>query len=173
MKPLIQWVILGVFAFAFAAGCGNKPAIPSTENRASPLTASDLAQLMDFHAWSVPIPQARQQITAVRLVVVTRDGTFVAKLFETGHFARSEPFSSILLGLRLDGGSFTGHLMLRDAKGGSFGWNVNFADPFAGLNVGWVTAGTAEWSGNRAYLGSATSRSEPNYDRIVVLELVK
>ncbi len=173
MKPFIQWVILGVFASAFAVGCGKKPANPSTENRASPLTASDLAQLMDFHAWSVPIPQAQRPITGVRIVVVKRDGTVVANLFETSHSERREPFSAILLALHLERGSFTGQLMLRDAKGGGLGWSVSFADPFAGFNVGWGTSGTAEWRGNRAELGSATSRSDRNYDNIMVLELVK
>ena len=39
------------------AGCGERMSNPAREDADSQLTAADLAQLMDLHAWKVSLPK--------------------------------------------------------------------------------------------------------------------
>jgi len=171
MKNHIPVLALIAIASALVAGCGEQPSSSSAANRGGQLTASDLAQLMDFHAWNVPIPEAQQPIKSIRLVVVKRDGTIVSK-FDTGNNLGSVPCASILLGFSVERGTFTGHFNTRDSKGGGTGWSRSFTHTFADSDPAWAVAGSAVWNGNRAELASATKKGEM-YDSILALELVK
>ncbi|EEF61967.1 hypothetical protein [Pedosphaera parvula] len=172
MKNLILVFSFVVIASAFVTGCEQKTSNSSAAG--GQLTAADLAQLMDFHAWNVPIPQSQQPFKSIRLVIIKRDGTIVTKLFDTGSALDSEqPCTSIFLGFRVERGTFTGHLNTRDSKGGGIGWGLNFTDAFADSSPGWGTSGTAIWNGNHAELGLATKRGEMVYDNFLAIELVK
>ena len=72
MKNRIVVLAFAVIVSALVAGCGEKASKLSTESR---LTATQLAELMDFHVWNVPIPQSLQPVKRARLVIVKADGT--------------------------------------------------------------------------------------------------
>ena len=170
MKKLIllsAWIFI---ASAIIAGCGEKPADPSAQDP-SQLTASDLARLMDFHAWKVLIPQAQQPVKCIRIVIVKRDGTVVEK-FGTGNNLGPEPCSSVLLGFRVEQGIFKGHLLTRDSKGGGVGWDLSFADALADSTPAWTTPGAMVWTRNRVTLAQGMKEGAVD-GSILAIELVK
>ena len=152
------------------AGCGAKPSKPSAADPGSPLSASELARLTDFHAWKVRIPQTQEPVKDIRLVIVKRDGTVLPK-FHTGTNL-GESCSSILLGFRVEGDTFAGHFFTQDCKGGGIGWNLSFADVFGQSNPAWVAPGTALWNGNRAQLAEAMKEGDM-CGSILAIELLK
>jgi len=164
MKNRIVAFAFVVIAFALVEGCGNKTSKLSNESR---VTAAELAELMDFHAWNLPIPQSQPPVKGLRLVIIRHDGTVVPK-FETKDLssARCAPCTFILLGLRVEAGAFKGHFDVRDSKG--------VGDEFADFkdNVGWAISGTTVWNGNRAQLASHYQLGEKQ-DSILAIELVK
>src|SRR5882762_6037708 len=111
MKNRIVAFAFVVIAFALVEACRERTSDQSAESH---LTPAQLAELMDFHAWNVPIPESQQPVKGIRLVVVRHDGTVVPK-FETKDL-RSAP-SFILLGFRIEEGAFKGHFHVRDSKG--------------------------------------------------------
>jgi hypothetical protein len=165
---LFQIVGLAIVTAALVAGCGrNSP----DSNADAPLSVTDLALLTDFHAWKVHIPQKELPVKAIRLVVINqRDGTSVTKFSTTSSFG-SWTNMSILLGVRVDGKMFTGHLLAQDGKDGGMGWDLNFKDSFADLYPAWESPGTLYWNGNRAQLASSTLSN--NFDNVLAIELVK
>jgi hypothetical protein len=165
MKPIITLVASVITVSVLVAGCGEKK--PS----GGELTAADLAMLTDFHAWNVAIPESQQPVKSIRLVIVKRDGTAITK-FDTGENLGPEPCSSIVLGFRVEGDTFTGHFNIRDSKGGGSGWILSFKDAFTDAAPGWVTAGTAVWNGNRAQLAYVANNGEMN-GTYLAIELVK
>ena len=171
MKPITMVLVSVVIVSVLAAGCGEKRSPSSADAAESQLTASDLALLTDFHAWSARIPQSQQPVKRIRLVMVKRDGTTLQK-FDTGDLLGFESWASILLGFRVERGTFTGHLTVRDSKGGGQGWGLSFADAFADANPGWTLPGTLVWNGNRARLAFVANNGEMNGD-VLAIELVK
>ncbi len=171
MKNLVPILAFGLTCSALVSGCGERPSSLSAEGRGGELTASDLALLTDFHAWKVPIPQSQQPVKRIRLVIVKRDGTIIPK-FDTGANLGRESCSSILLGFRVEGGTFTGQFRVRDPKGGGQGWGLNFTDAFADSDPHWTLPGAAVWNGNRARLGFASKEGEMNKSELAV-ELLK
>jgi len=168
MKKFILLLSLGLIVSALGEGCGGKE---SNEHR---LSVEQLAELIDFHAWKVPIPESLQPVKKARLVVVRHDGTVVPK-FESGDLSSAPcaPCAFILLGFRVEGGVFKGHFHIRDSKGAGMGWPLNFKDEFAdSKNLGWAITGTTVWNGNRAQLASAYKPGEKQ-DSILAIELVK
>jgi hypothetical protein len=170
MKNIILLSAVGFLASAFLTGCGEKPSASS--KAASKLTASDLATLMDFHAWNVPIPpQSQQAIKKIRLLIVQPDGTTIQK-FTTAN-ADSISCSSIFLGFRVQDGKFSGHFNMRDTNGGGEGYNLNFMHTFTNSDLAWAWAGeTPPWNGNRAILAQAVDR-DGREDSSLAIELVK
>jgi hypothetical protein len=165
MKPLVilfSWVTV---VSALVAGCGEK------KPHGGELTAADLALLTDFHAWNVAIPESQQPVKSIRLVIVKRDGTAITK-FDTGENLGPEPCSWIVLGFRVEEGTFKGRFNIRDSKGGGPGWILNFKDAFADSGPGWVTSGTAVWNGDRAQLAYVANTSEMSGSYLAI-ELVK
>ena len=164
-------LVSALVASALMAGCGERASTAASDDSGDDLSAADLAQLMDFHAWNIPIPQSQQPVKKFRLVFVKSDGTVVPG-FETGENLGALPCTSVLLGFRISGGTVEGHFNTRDSNGGGTGWKLSFAEPFADSNVGWGTAGTAEWSGDRATLATVmNTNGAPG--GILALELVK
>ncbi len=163
MKTTI--LLLGCVAITcgFLAGCGE------SEKSSDKLNASDLALLTDFHAWKTSIPEAQQPCKAIRLVIRNRrDGTVVTK-FSTGGNLKTN-CSSFLLGIRVEQGRFTGHLLTRAADGGGLDWDLNFTDTLADSYPGWSAPGTLTWNGNSAQLATST-RSD--IDDVLTIELDK
>jgi hypothetical protein len=163
---LASVIVIGSVLFASSGGKTFK------ENR---LTVEELAQLMDFHGWSLPIPQSLQPVKKARLLIVRPDGTEALK-WQAGELGSG---TSILLGFRVEEGVFKGRLHIRDAKGHDEGWLIRFKeDEFTNIGAnggsfGFVTTGEAPvWKGNRAQLGSSTKIGEKG-DSIFVLELMK
>ena len=166
MKNLIPMLGLTVIISALVAGCGEKMS-KTTDNQ---LTASDLALLTDFHAWKTSIPEAQRPVKAIRIVILNRrDGT-VATKFSTGGNLETN-CSSFLLGIRVEQGRFTGHLLTRSADGGGLGWDLNFTDALADSYPAWSAPGTLAWNGNRADL--ATSTKSNTFDSVLAIELEK
>jgi hypothetical protein len=172
---LVRQLIACVMMLSLVGGCGKQPAAPvaTVEDE---LTASKLALLMGFHAWTLRIPEMQQPVKSIRIVIAKRDGTFLEKVFDTGNNLQSgqswpEPYSSILLGFRVERETFTGHLFIRNSQGAGEGWNILFTNAFADSAVGWATAGPLEWTGNRAELGMSTHNYDS--DMIMAIELVK
>ena len=174
MKNRIVMLGIVVLASALVAGCKGKAS--------NPLTVEQLADLMEFHAWTLPIPQSQQPVKKVRLVIVRHDGSEVPR-FEIGDLrsASCTPCPFIQLGLRVEEGVFAGQFYLRDSKGQFESSRISFKDEFAspagqgesGKSVGWVTTGaTPIWNGNRAQLASEWKMGEKR-DSILYLELVK
>jgi hypothetical protein len=158
-----------VIGSVLLTGCGEKTSNP---NR---LTVEQLAQLMDFHAWNLPIPQSLQPVKQARLLIVRPDGTEALKW----QFGELPSGTSIYLGFRIEEGVFKGRFHIRDAKGHDEGSLINFKeDEFTttgpnGGGFGFVTTGEVpEWKGNRAQLGSSTKIGD-KADSIFLLELVK
>jgi hypothetical protein len=170
MKTFVAVLALvGVIGSVLLASSGGKT--PS-DNR---LTVEQLAQLMDFHAWSFPIPPSLQPAKKVRLLIIRPDGTEALK-WQTGELGSG---TSIYLGFRVEEGVFKGRFHIRDSKGQDEGRLFKFKDDeftnigTNGGSVGFVTTGEApEWKGNRAQLGSSVKIGEKG-DSIFVLELVK
>ena len=161
---------LTVIMSVLIAGCGEKMPKSTGEDGGGQLTASDLALLTDFHAWKASIPEAQQPIKAIRLVILNRrNGTVVTK-FSTGGNLETN-CSSFLLGIRVEQGKFTGHLLTRSADGGGLGWDLNFTDTLADLYPAWSAPGTLAWNGNRADL--ATSTKSNIFDSVLAIELEK
>jgi hypothetical protein len=160
--------LLIVVGSVLLASSGGKT---SNENR---LAVEQLAQLMDFHAWSLPIPQSLQPVKKARLLIVRPDGTEALK-WQAGELGAG---TSILLGFRVEEGVFKGRFHIRDSKGHDAGSAIQFKeDEFTNIrnggSFGFVTTGEAPaWEGNRAQLGSSTKVGERR-DSIFVLELVK
>src|SRR5438309_1776579 len=142
MKNRIVVLAFVIMASALVAGCKEK-----ASNR---LTVEQLADLMDFHAWTLPIPHSQQPVKKVRLVIVRYDGSEIPR-FEIGDLrsASCTPCPFIQLGLRVEEGVFKGQLYLRDSKGQFKGSRISFKDEFAspasqgesGKSVGWLTTG--------------------------------
>jgi hypothetical protein len=156
-------------------GCGKQPAAPvaKVENE---LTASDLARLTDFHAWTLRIPEMQQPVKSLRIVIAKHDGTFLEEVFSTGDNLQPgktwpEPYSSILLGFRVERETFTGHLFVRNSQGAGKGWDFHFTNAFVDVAPAWARAGPLEWTGHRAELGMS-SRSN-DFDTIMAIEMVK
>ncbi|MGD0411774.1 MAG: hypothetical protein ABSC18_08705 [Verrucomicrobiota bacterium] len=170
MKSLILVSTFVVLACAFVAGCGEKQSNSSAEDPGSQLTASDLAMLMDFHAWNVRIPESQQPFRSIRLVIVKPDGTIVPK-FSAANQPGYLSCSSIVLGFRVEQGTFSGHFNIRDTKGGGQGYGLSFTDAFANSDPAWVIASPV-WNGNRAQLARATKSGEMK-DSILAIELLK
>ncbi len=170
MKNPIPMPALAVIISAFVAGCGEQMSKTAGEDASSQLTASDLAQLTDFHAWKTFIPAAQRPVKAIRLAILNRrDGTVVTK-FSTGVNLETN-CSSFLLGIRMEQGRFMGHLLTRTADGGGLGWDLNFSDALADSFPAWSAPGTLVWNGNRADL--ATSTRSNVFDTVLVVELEK
>jgi len=166
MKSTIQWFGLAVIITALVAGCDNKTA----KDGAGTLTASDLAQLMDVHAWKCSIPQAQQPVKAIRLVLVNRrDGSVVSK-FSTGASLGTN-CTCVRLAIRMDHGEFKGRLLTSAPDGSGLGWEVNFTDAFADSIPAWCGSGTLIWNGNQAELASSTKNNM--FDTILAVELEK
>jgi hypothetical protein len=160
-----------VLATLFLDGCGEKSSSSSAADPGSQLTASDLAGLMDFHAWNVRIPsQSQQAIKRIRLVIVKPDGTTIQK-FATANRDGYLSCSSILLGFRVEHGTFTGHFNMRDSNGGGEGYTLTFTDAFADAEPAWMT-GTPTWHGNRAVIARARKVDELE-GTVLAIELVK
>ena len=173
MKHINKVLASVVIVSVLVAGCGDSSSHSSPEASGIQLTAADLAVLTDFHAWSVRIPQAQQPVKRVRLVIVKRDGTTIPR-FDTGDNLGPEACSSILLGFRAERGAFTGHLNIRNSKGGGQGWGLSFSDGFADANTHWTTPGTLVWNGNRARLAFIANGDGGESDgSLLALELVK
>lgn len=158
-------------ACALVTGCEKKPLPPTAEDSRDKLTASDLAQLMDYQAWRGRIPEAEQPLKSIRLVIIKQDGSVVAKLFDTGNNLGREPIISILVGFKVERGAFNGNLCTSNVKGGGACWNVNITNAFANSYTSWATPGTLLWNSNRAEI--AQSGQDDNFNRSLVLELVK
>jgi hypothetical protein len=171
MKNLVRISGFVFVASWLFAGCGEKAPKPGARDSGGQLTASDLALLMDYHAWTGAIPEAQQPIKSIRLVTVRRDGRVIAKLFDTGNNLGSAPCTSVLLGFKAERGTFTGYLNAREANGGGIGWNLNITNEFADGVAGWASPGTLVWTGNRAELAMIPSTN--GMDTILDLELVK
>ena len=171
MKSQVRGILLIICGCALIGGCGKPPA--AREQAAGrQLTASDLAQLMDFHAWKIPVPPSLAPIKQVRLVTIKSDGTVIPK-FETSITVGGLACSSILLGFRTEHGAFVGHLALRDPQGGGRWWNVNFTDPFADAFPAWASSGAIpQWHGNRIQLAVTTRNGDP-MPSALELELVR
>jgi len=167
MKNRIVAFAVAVIASTLVEGCGNKTSKLSNESR---LTAAELAELMDCHAWNVPIPQSLQPVKRVRLVIVKADGTVVPK-FDTMTSTLPEACSFFVVGFRVEGGAFKGHFNARDSKGGGMGWPLQFKDAFADSNPGWVI-GEPSWKGNRAELAEVSTMSVA-HESILAIELLK
>jgi hypothetical protein len=145
----------------------------SNENR---LTVEQLAELMEFHAWNLPIPRSLQPMKQARLLFVRSDGTETLK-FEAGNHVDSA--TSIYLGFQREEGLFKGGFHIHGPKGQDKGWRLEFKDNGFrnfGTNAGsvsFVTTGEAPvWRGNRAELCS-TYKHGGDRDTSLVLELVK
>jgi hypothetical protein len=164
---LFHIVGLVIVTAALVAGCGRNP----PDSKADvPLSASDLALLTDFHAWKVSVPQKELPVKAIRLVVINQsDGSSVTK-FTTPIQSGSWTNLSILLGIRVDGKTFTGHLFTQYGKGDGAGWDINFKDSFADLYPAW-SSGSLYWNDNHAEL--ATSTLSNQFDKVFAIELVK
>jgi hypothetical protein len=172
MKPIFIAFALVVIVASLMTGCGAKsPDSSAAENPNSPMSASELSRLMDFHAWKVSIPESQRPFKSIRLIIVNRDGTFVAQKFSTEDNLHSEPCTFILIGFRIEQGTFTGHFNTFDAKGGGLGWKLDFTDAFADTWPAW-SEGNLVWNGNRAELAVATKDGEMK-DYKLVIELVK
>src|SRR5271166_3496384 len=120
MRLLVQWIIVSVIMLPLLGGCGKQPAVPVAKVE-DELTASDLARLMDFHAWTLRIPEMLQPVNSIRIVITKHDGTLLEEVFSTGDNLRPgktfpEPYFSILLGFRVERETFTGHLFVRNSK---------------------------------------------------------
>jgi len=165
---LFQIVGFVIVTAALVAGCGrNSP----DSNANDSLSVTDLALLTDFHAWKVRVPQKELPVKAIRLVVINqRDGSSVTKFSTTSQFG-SWTNLSFLLGIRVDGKTFTGHLLTQDGKDGGVGWDINFKDSFADLYPAWSAPGSLYWNGNRAQLAMSTFSNQ--FDKIFAIELVK
>jgi hypothetical protein len=119
MKTFVAVVALViVIGSVLLASSGGKT---SNENR---LSVEQLAQLMDFHAWSLPIPQSLQPVKKARLLIVRPDGTEALK-WQAGELGSG---TSILLGFRVEEGVFKGRLHIRDSKGHDEGWLIKFKE---------------------------------------------
>jgi hypothetical protein len=170
MKSSIPMLGLTVIMSVLITGCGEKMPKSTGEDVGSQLTASDLALLTDFHAWKASIPEAQQPIKAIQLMILNlRNGTVITN-FSTGGNLETN-CSSFLLGIRIEQGRFTGHLLTRTPEGGGLGWAVNFTDKLADSYPAWSTPGTIAWNGNRAELAKSTKSNI--FDSVLVIELVK
>ena len=110
---------------ALVTGCGERQ---EDDGR---LTAADLAELTDVHAWKVSLPKSQPPIRAIRLVISNRrDRTSFTK-FSTGDNLGTN-CTSFLLGIHVDQGRFKGHLFARNADGSGAGWDLDFTDPITG-----------------------------------------
>lgn len=162
-------------------GCGEKMPNASAGDSANQLTAADLAQLTDYHAWSVPIPEAQRPVKAIRLVFFNRGESTVTQQFSTGDNLGTNCIS-FLLGLRAEHGRLSGRLFTKDSDGHGLGWNLDFADPFGNSDTaspvpgtvywstGWTGPGTLAWNGNRAEFAT---RARSNVDCVLAVELEK
>jgi len=158
-------------ALALIGGCEKRPTT-SEQPAADQLSAADLAQLMDFHAWKIPVPPSLAPVKQVRLVILKSDGSVIPK-FGTSITVGGLACSSILLGFRTEHGTFMGHLYLRDPRGGGQGWNVNFTDPFADAFPAWTRSGASpQWHENRIQLAVTTRNGDP-MPSALELELVR
>lgn len=160
-----------IIACALVAGCEKTPSITNPEDTGDQLTASDLARLMDLHAWKGRIPETERPVKNIRLLIVKQDGSLVAKLFDTGNNLGNEPCTSVLVGFKVEQGAINGYLLTSNTKGGGSGWNLNFTNAFANSYTAWTRPGTLLWNGNRAELGQ--SGQDDDFNSILVLELVK
>jgi hypothetical protein len=171
MKFHVRCIILSTCAFTFIAGCGKQPA-KRGETAGDQLTASELAQMMDFHAWKILVPSSQQPFKQVRLVIVKSDGAAIPK-FQTSIYSAGIACSSILLGFRTEQSVFAGHLYLRDSQGGGQGWDVNFTDSFADSFPAWTIGEVSpEWKDNRVRL-AVTTRNGDTMPEALEMELVK
>jgi hypothetical protein len=174
MKHIIPTLALVLAVGAFAIGCGPSPKATLTEDAGPELTATDLADLQDFHAWKLPIPLAQQPLKRVKLVLVGPDATSV-ELFGTAYSDPAPAWTNILLGFRYEGGAFVGRLHGRRPNGGE-GYSFNFTNAATEHPRSW--AGHSRFDGNRAELAtfwkSAEARkSDSNDYSTLVAEIVK
>src|SRR3954468_2749483 len=83
-------LVIVIGSVLLASSGGKTP----SDNR---LTVEQLAQLMDFHAWSFPIPPSLQPAKKVRLLIIRPDGTEALK-WQAGELGSG---TSIYLGFRV------------------------------------------------------------------------
>lgn len=178
MKNIIMVLGLVTSLSALLTGCGAKPSKSQGADSASHLSAAELARLLDFHAWKIPVPQSLQPSSGIRLVFVKSDGTTV-KACGFGTTAPPQPWSNILVGLRLERGVFIGTLEARDSKGGASTWPFSFTNIISSDRPRSWVLGSALWKGNRAELAdfwesarSGGGRDETNFS-VLAVELVK
>jgi hypothetical protein len=172
---LVRQLIACLMMLSFLVGCEKQPAAPVAKVQ-NELTASDLARLMDFHAWTLRIPEKQQPVKSLRMVIAKHDRTFLEQVFSTGDNLQPgqswpEPYSSILLGFRVERETFTGHLFVGNSQGAGKGWNILFTNAFADVATGWVADGPLHWTGDRAELGMSTRSN--GFDTIMAIEMVK
>ncbi len=170
MKSYVLWFALGISAAVFVAGCG-KQSVPPRAAGGNPLTAPDLARLMDFHAWTGTIPKLPQPLKSIRLIIYKRNtGEVVQQLFETSNSSSSN-WASVLFGFRAEHGTIVGKLEMKDADGGGVTWDINVTNDFVSAARAWNSSGKLLWEGNRAFLAS-NSRAGNTEEDILALEVV-
>jgi hypothetical protein len=98
-----------------------------------------------------------------------RDGTAVTK-FSTGDNLGTN-CSSFLLGIRVDGGKFTGRLLTRNPDGSGLGWDFDFSDSLGESSPAWAVPGTLVWNGDKVQL--AVSSKSNVFDTVLTVELEK
>jgi hypothetical protein len=159
---------------ALIVSCGPRPKAALGEDPAAELSANELANLQDFHAWKLAIPKSQQPLSRVKLVLLRGDGTSV-QLFGTAYSDTAPAWTNILLGFRFEGGRFSGRLHGRSSKMGET-YSFSFTNTSTEHVRSW--SGPTLWNGAHAELATfwiseeAAKRGGNDYITLAV-ELVK
>jgi hypothetical protein len=167
--------VFGAIALAIVLGTGCEEK-PLRSAPVSELTASDLAQLTDFHAWKTRVPEAQQPFKSIQLVVYKRGQNSTVSKHMIASDVGPVHCDTIVLGFRVEADHYVGKLFASDSKtGGGSGWGILFDDAFDKAHddyfrAGWGNSGTLQWEGNRAPLAVL---SGTNGDTVLAIELNK
>src|SRR3974377_1156589 len=93
--------VFGVGPVVGGSGPVSKAALRG--DSAAELSANDLAELQDFHAWKLPVPPSQQPLKRVELVLVGADRASVP-LFGTAYSDPAPAWTNLLLGFRYESG---------------------------------------------------------------------
>ena len=159
---------------AFAIGCGSNHKAALDADRATELSASDLALLEDFHAWKLLVPQSQQPLKRVKLVLLSADGTSNL-LFATAESEPAPAWTHIRLGFRYEGGRFAGSLVGR-APNLDVTYTFSFTNSLTEHPRSWD--GAPLWNGAHAELATfwtseEAAKSGGNDYRTLAVEIVK
>jgi hypothetical protein len=158
-------------ACALTAGCNQ--AAPSSTTDTSNITASELATLLDFHVWKLPITTSNE-FSAAQIALVKPDGTSNLK-WGTSYSVPRADWTNLLLGLRLEQGRVSGRFSAHGPKLNE-SWEVSFTNS-PDEHVRYWVGEHLRWTGDYAvlggfYTGNPRSTRDTN-DSLLVLQLVR